>query len=108
MAGDLPRLQGKTFPAQLKYKMIADMACERITAGITREMMGEHPIKAVLDPYNPIGSTMQGKFNTSKNGRWDFAEFTEAYQIESDFKAKVESEFNRMIETATAKQGLLH
>lgn len=31
-------------------------------------------------------------------GRWAFAEFTEVYQIESDFKAKVESEFNKMIE----------
>ncbi len=30
-------------------------------------------------------------------GRWAFAEFTEVYQIEADFKAKVESEFNKMI-----------
>jgi len=30
-------------------------------------------------------------------GRWVFAEFTEVYQIESDFKAKVESEFNKLI-----------
>jgi type III restriction enzyme len=36
-------------------------------------------------------------------GRWAFAEFTEAYQIEADFKAKVESEFNKMIEAATAQ-----
>src|SRR2546426_222620 len=28
--------KGGTYPAQLKYKMLADMACERITAGITR------------------------------------------------------------------------
>lgn len=33
--------KGGTYPAQLKYKMIADMACERITAGITRSLMGE-------------------------------------------------------------------
>jgi hypothetical protein len=31
-------------------------------------------------------------------GRWAFAEFTEVYQMESDFQAKVEAEFNRMIE----------
>jgi len=36
-------------------------------------------------------------------GRWAFAEFTEVYQIEADFKAKVESEFGRMIDSATAQ-----
>jgi type III restriction enzyme len=36
-------------------------------------------------------------------GRWAFAEFTEVYQIEADFKAKVESEFNKMIESATVR-----
>jgi type III restriction enzyme len=178
-------------------------------------MMGTHPIKAVLDPYNPVGSTSHVKFNTSKSdrwetdarrchvnwvvldsdweaefcrvaeshprvksyvknhslgfevpyrygseqrmyrpdfivlvddghgdedllhlvveikgyrredakekkstmethwvpgvnndgqfGRWDFAEFTEVYQIESDFQAKVESEFSKMIESVAAK-----
>lgn len=33
------------------------MACNKITAAITRAEMGRRPIKAVLDPYNPIGST---------------------------------------------------
>jgi type III restriction enzyme len=36
--------KGGTYPAQLKYKMLADMACERITAGITRAFVGERPI----------------------------------------------------------------
>jgi type III restriction enzyme len=36
-------------------------------------------------------------------GRWAFAEFTEIYQIESDFEAKVESEFNKMIASATTQ-----
>ena len=31
-------------------------------------------------------------------GRWEFAEFTDVYEIESDFEAKVEAEFNKMIE----------
>ena len=206
--------KGGTYPAQLKYKMIADMACERITAGITRSMLGEQPIKAALDPYNPTGSTIHVNFNTSKRdrwetdarrchinwiildsdwegefcrvaethpkvrayvknhslgfevpyrygsekriyrpdfivlvddgqedllhliveikgyrredakekkatmetywvpgvnnlgnyGRWAFAEFTEVYQIEADFEAKVESEFNNMIEQAGHKE----
>ncbi|MCP4629078.1 MAG: DEAD/DEAH box helicase family protein [bacterium] len=62
--------KGGTYPAQLKYKMIADTACERITAGITRSLLGEQPIKAVLDPYNPTGSTIHVNFNTSKTSRW--------------------------------------
>jgi type III restriction enzyme len=205
--------KGGTYPAQLMYQELADMACERITAGITRSELGKRPIKAMLDAYNPSGSSMYVNFNTSKKdrwesdarrshinwvildsdweaefcrvaeahpkvvayvknhnlglevpyrygsetrkylpdfivkiddgkgeddllnliveikgyrredakekkstmdvywvpgvnnlksyGRWAFAEFTEVYQIESDFEAKVESEFNKMIETVT-------
>ncbi len=62
--------KGSTFPAQLMYQELADMACERITAGITRALVGEYPIKAVLDPYNPEGSTLHVNFNTSKKERW--------------------------------------
>ena len=63
--------KGGTYPAQLKYKTIADLACERITAGITRSHADETPIKAVLDPYNPTGSTRHVNFNTSKTTRWE-------------------------------------
>ena len=203
--------KGGTKPALLLYQELADEACNRITAGITAAFAGERPIKAVLDPYNPIGSTSYVNFNTSKlmrwktdankshvnwvvldsdwegefcrvaeshprvrayvknqnlglevpyrygsemrrylpdfivlvddghgeddllhliveikgyrqedakdkkltmdnywipgvnhlgtHGRWAFAEFTEVYQIEADFEQKVESEFNRMIDT---------
>ena len=211
--------KGGTYPAQIMYQELADIACERITAGITRKMIGENPIKAVLDPYNPIGSTAFVNFNTSKTdryetdsrrchinwvildsdweaefcrvaeahprvkayvknhnlglevpykygstarkyrpdfivliddgrpplpdgsddllqliveikgyrredakekkstmetywvpgvnnleqyGRWDFSEFTEVYEIESDFETKVEQKFNEMIDAATA------
>ncbi|MGC8642822.1 MAG: BPTD_3080 family restriction endonuclease [Isosphaeraceae bacterium] len=206
--------KGGTYPAQLMYQELADMACNRITAGITRAFLGDRPIKPLLDPYNPAGSTSHVRFNTSKAdrwetspdrchvnwvildsdweaefcrvaeshpkvrayvknhnlglevpyrygtdtrryrpdfivlvddghgesdllhlvveikgyrredakekkstmetywipgvnhmktyGRWAFAEFTEVYQIEEDFKAKVESEFNKMIETIVA------
>jgi hypothetical protein len=52
------------------YRTLADMACERITAGITRALIGERPIKAVLDPYNPPGSA-HVNFNTSKTDRWE-------------------------------------
>ncbi len=207
--------KGGTYPALLMYQELADMACNRITAGITRAFVGERPIKAVLDPYNPIGSTAHVRFNTSRtlrwetdarrchvnwvvldsdweaefcrvaeahprvrayvknhnlglevpyrygsetrkylpdfivlvedghgeddllhlvveikgyrredakekksamdtywvpgvnhlgaHGRWAFSEFTEVYQIETDFEAKVKSEFNKMIESVTAR-----
>jgi type III restriction enzyme len=63
--------KGGTYPAQLKYKMLADIACQRITDGITRKFVGQRPIMAVLDPYNPTGSTAHVSFNTSKTGRWE-------------------------------------
>ncbi|MEK6371107.1 MAG: DEAD/DEAH box helicase family protein [Acidobacteriota bacterium] len=62
--------KGQTFPAQLMYLTLADMACERITAAITRKHEHERPIRAVLDPYNPTGSTRHVNFNTSKQDRW--------------------------------------
>ncbi|MDO8431338.1 MAG: DEAD/DEAH box helicase family protein [Candidatus Binatus sp.] len=209
--------KGGTYPAQLMYQELADIACNRITDAITRKFLGERLIKALLDPYNPTGSTFYVRFNTSRADRWDtsgpppknqvnwvvldsdweaefcrvaeshpkviaytknhnlglevtyrygseprkylpdfivlvddghgaddplhlvveikgyrredakekkstmdtywipgvnhlgtygrwaFAEFTDVYQIESGFKAKVESEFNKMIESATAQ-----
>ena len=74
------------------------MACEKITAGITRAHIGTHPIKAVLDPYNPVGSTMHVSFNTSKRNRWQ----TDARRchvnwviLDSDW----EGEFCRIVES---------
>ena len=207
--------KGDTYPALLMFQELADMACNKITAAITRQFLEERPIKALLDAYNPTGSTVNVRFNTSKtdrwetssnfchinwvildsdwesefcrvaeshskvrayaknhglgfevpyrfgsemrkylpdfivlvddgngpddllrlvveikgyrgedavekkstmdtywipgvnhlgtHGRWAFAEFTEVYQIESEFKAKVEGEFDKMIESATAQ-----
>ena len=63
--------QGGTYPAQLMYQGLADMACNRITAGITRALEGKRPIKALLDPYNPAGSTAHVRFNTSRSARWE-------------------------------------
>jgi type III restriction enzyme len=63
--------KGKTYPAQLKYKVLADMACEKISAAITRRFQDERPVKAMLDPYNPTGCTKHVRFNTSKTLRWE-------------------------------------
>ena len=54
-----------------RYQDLADMACNRITAAITRRFQGERPIKALLDPYNPTGSTKYVRFNTSRTDRWE-------------------------------------
>ncbi|HUO08340.1 MAG TPA: DEAD/DEAH box helicase family protein [Phycisphaerae bacterium] len=62
--------KGDTYPALLMYQDLADTACNRITAAITRKFIGERPIKALLDPYNPTGSTRHVRFNTSKTNRW--------------------------------------
>jgi type III restriction enzyme len=63
--------KGGTYPAQLMYQELADMACNRITAAITRQFLGTRPIKALLDPYNHTGSTSHVRFNTSRTDRWD-------------------------------------
>ena len=63
--------KGGTYPAQLMYQELADMACERITAAITRALVGERPIKVTLDPYNSTGSTIHVNFTTSKRSRWE-------------------------------------
>lgn len=83
--------KGGTYPAQLMYQELADMACERITAGITRAEEDKRPIKAVLDPYNPAGSTSHVSFNTSKTDRWE----TDAWRchinwvvLDSDWEAE--------------------
>lgn len=64
--------KGGTFPAQLMYQELADIACSRITAAITQaEQSKDRPIKALLDPYNPMGSTMHVNYYTSKTERWE-------------------------------------
>ena len=65
--------KGGTYPAQLMYQELADVACERITRGIVAKHEGERPVRAVLDPYNPAGSTVHVSFRTSKPLRWETA-----------------------------------
>ena len=51
--------------------------------------------KATMDTYWVPGVNNHGGY-----GRWAFAEFTDVYTIQSDFKAEVESAFGEMIERA--------
>jgi type III restriction enzyme len=89
--------KGGTYPAQLAYKTIADRACEKIVAGINRSHVGECPIRAVLNAYNPVGSTAHVNFTTSREERWQ----TDARRchvnwviLDSDWEA----EFCRVVE----------
>ena len=63
--------KGDTYPAQILYRNLADRACERITAAITADTADKSPIKVLLDPYNPTGSTSHVNFTTSKMDRWE-------------------------------------
>ena len=63
--------KGGTYPAQLMYQELADMACNRIPKAITNALEGRRPIKALLDPYNPTGSSAHVRFNTSRTDRWE-------------------------------------
>lgn len=68
--GGYLRCTGGTYPAQVIYQEIADMAAEKIKGAITQSFLGERPVKAILDSYNPTGSTRFVNFNTSKTDRW--------------------------------------
>ncbi len=62
---------GGTYPAQLMDQQLSDMACSRISQAITRHFVGTRPITAILDPYNPEGSSSQVRFNSSAPLRWE-------------------------------------
>jgi type III restriction enzyme len=53
------------------FKQLADAACDRIIAAITRASAGQGQIAVTLDAYNPIGSTSHVRFNTTKTDRWE-------------------------------------
>ena len=62
--------KGGAYPAQLMYRSLADRACEIIMAAITTSSVNGHPVKVLLDPFNPAGFTGHVNFNTSKTDRW--------------------------------------
>ena len=63
--------KGDTYPALLLYRQLADLACDKINAGITNKFLGERPVRALLDAYNPTGSTNHVRFNTTKTTLWE-------------------------------------
>jgi len=61
--------------AYLQWKHLAEMASERIYSAVIRAGVADNPeappISALLDPYNPTGSTSYVNFQTSKKSRWE-------------------------------------
>ena len=70
LEGGYLRCTGGTYPAQVIHNDIANMATERIKSAITETLVGDRPVKAILDAYNPTGSTAYVNFTTSKETRW--------------------------------------
>jgi len=90
--------KGSVYPVQLKYKNLADMACNRIEAAIQRPHIGTRPVVAVMDPYNPVGSTSHVNFNTTRTERWQ----TDARRCHVDwviFDSDWEAELCRVVES---------
>lgn len=61
------RVSGGSREAQLLYQVITDKVANRIHDAITRANSGGGAVKAMLDPYNPSGSTRHVSFTTSKD-----------------------------------------
>lgn len=61
---------GGTVPAQLLYREIADEVCDMIFGALIDKPGGDSILRAVLDPYNPTGSTLGVNFNTAKATRY--------------------------------------
>jgi type III restriction enzyme len=54
----------------LTYPELASQAASRIFDAITVAQEGRSPLLALVDSYNPVGSTAQVNFTTSKRDRW--------------------------------------
>jgi type III restriction enzyme len=59
-----------TSPGQLQYLELADIAAQKIQRAITFAQEGKKPIQAILDPYNPVGSTSHVRFMTTAKNRF--------------------------------------
>lgn len=63
-------LKGGTMEAQLLYRQLTDEVCDIILGALIDKPRGDSVIRAVLDPYTPMGSTMDVNFTTSKADRY--------------------------------------
>ncbi len=63
--------KGGTYPAQLMYYEMADLACERINHAIIAGTRQRARVLAIPNSYNPWGSTAHVSFHTTKTDRWE-------------------------------------
>ena len=94
---------GGTKLGMLTYAEIAEMAAQLIYGGIVREANadGAAVVKAILDPYNPRGTTHFVAFNTTKANLWRTApdkSHINYVVCDSDWEA----EFARVVEAHPA------
>jgi type III restriction enzyme len=61
---------GGTFPAQLTYRQLADEVCDLLVGAINTGQAGGEIVRAMLDPYNPEGTTAAVNFTTTQTDRW--------------------------------------
>jgi type III restriction enzyme len=62
--------KGGTFPAQLAYRQLSDEVCDLLVGAINTSQTGREIVRAMLDPFNPEGSTASVNFTTSQTERW--------------------------------------
>ena len=73
--GGLLACKGGTFPAQLTYRQLGDEVCDLIINAINAHRPDGYMIRAMLDPYAPLGSTSEVAFTTTKEERyWPLAD----------------------------------
>lgn len=91
------RCPGDTEPWMLSfYPEIAAQACERIITAIVRAREGKARVKAVIDPYNPEGSSRHVSFTTTKDVRETDPRYCHVNYVVSD--SDWEAEFARVAE----------
>ncbi len=75
----------------ITYAELADNACELIFQACQRGTHGEARVKAILDPYNPAGSTRHVAFNTTKAVRATAADKSQVSHVvlDSDWEAEL-------------------
>jgi len=58
-----------TEPAQLLYRQLTDEVCDLLMAALVDRPGGDPIVRAVLDPFEPEGTTMDVSFSTSSDSR---------------------------------------
>jgi type III restriction enzyme len=83
------RVNGDVPIGAIRYPELADRAAELIFAACQRAQKGEKRIKAILDSYNPSGSTRFVAFNTTKAVRETTKSHVNYVVMDSDWEGEL-------------------